>query len=78
MSSKVTPMVPPAPAVFSMSTFTWDEPTSLSARAKARLTRSRPAAKPSPPCEPVWLTMASAPSCSAAATAPTSEVTDFS
>ena len=71
-------MVPPAPAVFSSSRRTGEPSLSASARRRPACTRSRPASKPEPMCEPMWVTIASAPSWSAAARAPISDVTDFS
>ena len=44
--------------------------TSSSARSSASRTRASPASKPAPWWEPMWVTIASTPSCSAAVTAP--------
>ena len=53
-------MVPPAPAEFSISSHVVSEVRS-STCAIAGSTRSSPASKPEPRCEPTWKTTASAP-----------------
>ena len=49
-----------------------------SASASAGTTRSRPASKPAPRCEPTWKTTASAPIVQATSTVERSVVTLFS
>ena len=59
-SSIERPIVPPAPAEFSISSQVSSEQSS-STRSIAGTTRSSPASRPLPRCEPTWKTTPSAP-----------------
>ena len=76
-SSSERPIVPPAPAEFSISSHVG--PTQRGRIcSSAGTTRSSPASKPAPRCEPTWKMTASASIATAASTVAPSATIDFS
>jgi hypothetical protein len=76
-SSIERPIVPPAPAVFSISSHVFSLQLSRQS-TRAGTTRRRPASKPAPRCEPTWKMTPSASIRQATSTELRSAATDFS